>query len=137
MHLRLLAILIFSLAGLPGVGVGPALGSGNEMTHGDGECCRIEIVQTCCGEQVERSHCLMSGGECTCAVAPVDDRTPVPAPAPRSDRETLTTILSAPPAGVRLTGNETDPPQAAGVSLCFLCAFSRSDAQAFLGVWRT
>lgn len=132
MATRWIAILIFTLAGLPRLGVAPA-----QTDHcGMAECRPAVVRVTCCGETVVEA-CPANGGECHCGLSSAPDQDDRPqAPPPRTERLPLVALdLSAPRVVWR--ASDVQPPHVSQVGQGRYAALTHNEIQALLGIWRT
>ncbi|MCB9847545.1 MAG: hypothetical protein H6814_03930 [Phycisphaeraceae bacterium] len=101
-------------------------------------CCAPVVERTCCGERIVRPVCGMTGGECHCAAAPLENPAePLQAPLPRTDRDysipaivLVATLTTAPGADAchRFTIDAAAPR---------IGGRSHQQSQALRGIWRT
>lgn len=137
---RLFAILVFVLAGLPGMGVGMLGALAPESGHQCEESgCHVVVVESsCCSEEIEQDYCPRSGGPCQCGVAPVPDPQPRPeTPLPGSQRDQIVTVPQVADRSIPILAAASARPRVSVTRLSLLAGMTHNDIQAFLGTWRT
>ncbi len=94
--IRIISMLAVALPGLLSVGGDDVAGGGGDHGCADATCHEVVVRTTCCGEAIEEIVCPMSGGDCRCVAAPLDEDGPRPqAPAPSPEREIRATVPAA------------------------------------------
>lgn len=157
--IRIITMLMLVLAGLPRVGIGAFDGSGISVLFGDGcsvalcepvgepvveasGCCILTMPESVGMVPVDKdmaAYCPMSGGRCTCGMAPDPQPTPTPkAPLQSNDSRItlgLTKVPSEVPQWVRsdLHADHAFTQLVAGL----VSLQSHQEKQARLGIWRT
>lgn len=149
--IRIVTILMLVLAGLPQVGIGAFDGAG--FSAPCSSRCAPPIIHesvvehSCCGDMASQEplqldmdeYCPMSGGQCTCGMAPDPQPTPTPkSPLQSSDSRItlgLTKVPSEVPQWMRsdLQSDHTLAQLTAGL----VSLQSHQEKQARLGIWRT
>lgn len=137
---RLLAIVVFVLAGLPGLGVGMLGALAPESGHQCQEsgCHVVAVEASCCSEGVEEPYCPMSGGPCECVAAPLPDPQPRPeTPLPGLDRDQIVTAPRPALQPIPILTAAATRPCVLATRPSLLAGMTHNDIQAFLGTWRT
>lgn len=134
---RVLAILVFVLAGVPGLGVGVLGALAPHQCESSG-CHVVAVEASCCSQSIETVYCPMSGGPCECATASLPEPRPRPdPPQPGPERDQ---IVAAPRPAVRpipILPTVARLPCVRAARLSLLAGMTHNDIQAFLGTWRT
>lgn len=140
--MRLMAILIFLLAGIPRVGIG-MIGAPADTGCNDVVCQPVVVESSCCSGPTPvvdmDEYCPMSDGPCRCGVSPDDDRNQPPeAPLQRSESQ-ITVGLTAASHQVCIWTVRRDQQSAAMAGLVgnLHALRTHAETQAILGIWRT
>lgn len=134
---RVLVILMISLAGFSGFGVGSTKAVGRSHSCDETDCYELAGHDACCEEDVT-DLCSSSDGPCRCSCTSAPVRLPLPdAPFPHPERETRTSIFNGSFLIVELVEPGTDFHCENVRSSGLLAGLTNNEVQALFGIWRT